>query len=51
MMQLSKPLLRGILSAMYYTGAGKLLTPVTRGRGVIFMLHSVSPEPPLWRHR
>ena len=41
----SKRFLRGVLSAMHYSGAGRLLTPLTRGRGVIFMLHSVNREP------
>lgn len=33
------------LSILHYSGAGELLSPLTRGRGVIFMLHRVSPEP------
>lgn len=42
----SKSLIKATLSALYYTGAGRLLAPLTRGRGVIFMLHHVRPEPP-----
>lgn len=45
MKRLAKPLMRAVLSAMHYSGAGRLLRPITRGKGVIFMLHSVSPEP------
>lgn len=42
----SKSLIKATLSALYYSGAGKLLAPLTRGCGVIFMLHHVRPEPP-----
>lgn len=38
-------LLRTALSTLYYSGASNMLRPLTRGRGVIFMLHSVSPAP------
>lgn len=34
------------LSALHYSGLGTLLAPYARGKGVIFTLHSVSPEPP-----
>lgn len=37
-------LLKGALSALHFTGADRLLAPLTRGVGVIFMLHSVRPE-------
>ncbi|MFV0297849.1 MAG: polysaccharide deacetylase family protein [Hyphomicrobiaceae bacterium] len=33
------------LSTLHYTGAGGLLSPLTRGVGVIFMLHRVRPAP------
>jgi len=36
-------LLKGALSALHFTGADRLLSPLTRGVGVIFMLHSVRP--------
>jgi peptidoglycan/xylan/chitin deacetylase (PgdA/CDA1 family) len=39
-------LLKAALSAMHYTGADGALAPLTRGAGVIFMLHHVRPEPP-----
>lgn len=42
----SKSLIKATLSALYYSGAGRLLAPLTRGCGVIFMLHHVRPEPP-----
>lgn len=42
----SKALIKATLSALYYSGAGRLLSPLTRGAGVIFMLHHVRPEPP-----
>lgn len=38
-------LLKAALSAMYYSGADGLVAPFTRGDGVIFMLHRVTPEP------
>jgi peptidoglycan/xylan/chitin deacetylase (PgdA/CDA1 family) len=34
------------LGTLYRTGLGALLAPMTRGKGVIFTLHSVCPEPP-----
>jgi len=34
------------LSALHYSGADQLLAPLTRGNGVIFMLHHVRPRPP-----
>ncbi|MGE0766133.1 MAG: polysaccharide deacetylase family protein [Hyphomicrobiaceae bacterium] len=36
-------LLKSALSALHFTGADRLLAPLTRGVGVIFMLHSVRP--------
>lgn len=36
-------LLKGALSALHFTGTDRLLAPLTRGVGVIFMLHSVRP--------
>lgn len=33
--------LKAALSALHYTGTGRLLEPLTRGVGVIFMLHRV----------
>lgn len=41
----STQLLKAALSALYYTGADGLAAPFTRGDGVIFMLHRVTPEP------
>lgn len=39
-------MLKAALSALYYSGADGLVAPLTRGQGVIFMLHRVTPEPP-----
>lgn len=39
-------MLQAALAAMYYSGADSLAAPFTRGSGVIFMLHRVTPEPP-----
>lgn len=39
-------LMRSVLSTLHYTGMGSMFAPITRGRGVIFTLHSVSPTPP-----
>lgn len=39
-------ILRAGLSAMYYSGAHKLLAPYAGGIGLIFMLHRVLPEQP-----
>jgi peptidoglycan/xylan/chitin deacetylase (PgdA/CDA1 family) len=36
-------LLKGALSALHFTGTDRLLAPLTRGVGVVFMLHSVKP--------
>jgi len=35
--------LQAALSALHYSGADRLATPLTRGDGVIFMLHQVMP--------
>lgn len=37
--------LKAALSALYYSGADGLAAPFTRGDGIIFMLHRVTPEP------
>jgi peptidoglycan/xylan/chitin deacetylase (PgdA/CDA1 family) len=34
------------LSALRVSGVGTMLAPLTRGKGVIFTLHNVRPEPP-----
>ena len=39
-------LMQTALSALHYSGLGALLAPMTRGKGVIFTLHNVRPEPP-----
>lgn len=39
-------LMRAALSAMHYSGLARVLAPHTRGRGVIFTLHSVDPTYP-----
>ncbi len=39
-------MLKAALSALYYSGADEIVSPFTRGEGVIFMLHRVTPEPP-----
>jgi peptidoglycan/xylan/chitin deacetylase (PgdA/CDA1 family) len=38
--------MRTALAAIDASGVGALLGPLTRGKGVIFTLHSVRPEPP-----
>ncbi len=38
-------LMQKALSALHVSGIGRLLAPVTRGKGVIFTLHNVRPEP------
>ncbi len=38
-------MLKAGLSALYYSGAGELMSPLTRGAGVVFMMHRVSPQP------
>ncbi len=40
-------LLKAALAAVHYSGAENFLGPLTKGVGVIFMLHQVRPEPPL----
>ena len=42
----STKLLKAALSALHYTGADGLLSHFTSGNGVIFMLHSVTPDAP-----
>ena len=39
-------LLKALLSALHYSGAGAMIAPLTRGIGAIFMLHHVGPEKP-----
>jgi peptidoglycan/xylan/chitin deacetylase (PgdA/CDA1 family) len=39
-------LLKAALAAVHYSGAESFLGPLTRGVGVVFMLHQVRPEPP-----
>lgn len=39
-------LMQSALSALHYSGLGALLAPLARGKGVIFTLHNVRPEPP-----
>jgi peptidoglycan/xylan/chitin deacetylase (PgdA/CDA1 family) len=41
----SAALLKTALSVLHYTRADELISPITRGNGVIFMLHHVTPEP------
>jgi len=43
----STTLLKAALAAVHYSGAESFLGPLTKGVGVIFMLHQVRPEPPL----
>ena len=38
-------LYRSALNAIHYSGLGQLAAPLTRGRGVIFMLHHVREQP------
>lgn len=39
-------LTKAALSALYYSGAHRLMQPWTGGVGAVFMLHHVRPEPP-----
>lgn len=39
-------LTRFALSALHYSGLGTLLAPLARGKGIVFTLHNVRPEPP-----
>lgn len=41
----STSILKAALHTLYYSGADGLIAPFTRGDGVIFMLHRVTPEP------
>lgn len=45
MSRLTTKYLKAALSALHYTGASGLMSPLTAGMGAIFMLHHVSPEP------
>ncbi len=45
MSRLSTKYFKAALSALHYTGASGLMSPLTSGVGAIFMLHHVSPEP------
>lgn len=38
--------LKAGLSALHYSGIGRLLSPVTSGQGAVFMLHHVAPGEP-----
>jgi len=42
----STKLLKGLLNALHYSGADRLLAPLTRGVGAIFTLHHVHSQPP-----
>ncbi len=42
----STKLMQKGLSALHRSGIGALLAPLTRGKGIIFTLHNVRPEPP-----
>jgi len=42
----STTLFKAALSALHYSGADSVLAPLTRGVGVVFMLHHVRPEAP-----
>jgi peptidoglycan/xylan/chitin deacetylase (PgdA/CDA1 family) len=42
----STTLLKGLLSALHFSGADRLVAPLTRGVGAIFTLHHVHAEPP-----
>ncbi|NJM55303.1 MAG: polysaccharide deacetylase family protein [Verrucomicrobiae bacterium] len=46
MNQTTTRLVKAALGAAHMTGADRWLAPYARGRGVIFMLHHVHPEPP-----
>ena len=41
---MNSAILKSGLDALYYSGAARALAPVTRGVGVIFMLHHVKPD-------
>jgi peptidoglycan/xylan/chitin deacetylase (PgdA/CDA1 family) len=43
----STKLLKAALAAVHYSRADSLFAPLTRGCGVIVMLHQVRPDPPL----
>ncbi len=46
MKELTTKLLKATLHAIYHTRLDEFLAPVTRGAGVVFMLHNVRPEAP-----
>lgn len=41
----STAVVRSLLAAIHHSGAGRMLAPLLRGDGAIFMLHHVSPAP------
>lgn len=38
--------MQAALSVLHRSGVGRVVAPLTRGKGVIFTLHNVRPEPP-----
>lgn len=43
--QMNQYIYRALLDGFYWSGFYKLAAPITRGQGVIFTLHQVTPEP------
>ena len=44
--QISTKFVKAALRAAHFVGAERMLAPITRGLGVIFMLHQVNPQQP-----